>query len=113
PNSPVSLTVTLNGIASPQNPNGTIDSPANNVTGVTGAIPVTGWAVDDIGIKQVTIWRDTVAGETSSAANGKIFIGNATQVDGARPDVDASFNAPFDYKAGWGYMLLTNMLPSQ
>jgi hypothetical protein len=35
------------------------------------------------------------------------------QVDGARPDVDATYSQPFDYKAGWGYLLLTNMLPNQ
>ena len=52
-------------------------------------------------------------GEPVSSANGKVFIGNAVQVDGARPDVDATCAAPFDYQAGWGYLLLTNMLPNQ
>jgi len=35
------------------------------------------------------------------------------QVDGARPDIDAARSQPFDYQSGWGYLLLTNMLPRQ
>jgi hypothetical protein len=54
-----------------------------------------------------------MAGETAPTGNGKIFIGRATPVDGARPDVDAIHDQPYDYQAGWGYLLLTNMLPSQ
>jgi len=61
----------------------------------------------------VTLWRDPMAGEAASSSNGKVFIGNAVPVDGARPDVDAIYAAPFDYQAGWGYLLLTNMLPNE
>jgi hypothetical protein len=64
-------------------------------------------------VSQVTLWRDPMPGETASASNGKVFIGNAVQVDGARPDVDAAYSQPFDFQAGWGYLLLTNMLPNQ
>jgi hypothetical protein len=80
---------------------------------VIGSIAVTGWALDDIGVTKVSIWRDPVAGEGVSPSNGKVFIGNAVRVDGARPDVDAISASPFDYMAGWGYLLLTNMLPHQ
>jgi hypothetical protein len=42
-----------------------------------------------------------------------VFIGNGTFVVGARPDVGATYpNAPLNYRAGWGYMLLTNFLPN-
>ena len=112
-NSPLTLPVGLNVMAAGSPPAGVVDTPDDNVTGIVGAVPVTGWAVDDIGIKAVTLWRDPIAGEAASTGNGKIFIGTAGQVEGARPDVDAAFAAPFDYKAGWGYMLLTNMLPNQ
>jgi hypothetical protein len=108
-NSPLTLPVTLNGYASTTEPIGLIDTPTDNITGVMGALPVTGWAVDDIGVTRVTIWRDPVPGE----GTGKVFIGTAVPVDGARPDVDAIYTAPFDYQAGWGYQLLTNMLPKQ
>ena len=53
------------------------------------------------------------AAEVSTHPTGKIFVGRAVFVEGARPDVDAIFEQPFDYEAGWGYMLLTNMLPNQ
>ncbi|CAN5543653.1 hypothetical protein BH23ACI1_BH23ACI1_26770 [soil metagenome] len=112
-NSPISVPVTLTILNSGASPIGVVDTPVNHTTGVTGAIAVTGWALDDIGIKEVSIWRDPVAGEFSSAPNGKIFVGRAVPVDGARPDVAATYAQPFNYQAGWGYMLLTNMLPNQ
>ena len=49
-----------------------------------------------------------------SAPNGKVYIGDANLVAGARPDVEAVYAAtmPRAYLAGWGYMLLTNFLPN-
>jgi hypothetical protein len=98
-----------NGAATP--PAGSFDTPSNNSTGIVGAIPVTGWAIDDIGVQNVELWRDGVNGEPV-AANGKVFIGNAVFVAGARPDVEAvASDAPLNYRAGWGYLLLTNVFP--
>jgi glucose/arabinose dehydrogenase len=91
-----------------QPPFGFVDTPATGATGVTGAIAVTGWALDDVAVQAVEVWRDAVAGEGS----GPLFVGNATFVAGARPDVAAAYPAfPNADRAGWGYMLLTNMLP--
>ena len=90
-------------------PMGYFDSPSNGATGVTGNIPVSGWVLDDIEVTGVKIWRGPVAGEGSTL----IFIGDAVFVEGARPDVEAAYAYPFDYRAGWGYMLLTNFLPNQ
>ena len=112
-NSPLTVPVVLHPYAGTTSPVGLVDTPTDNVTGVTGSIPVTGWSVDDLGVSQVTLWRDPLPGEPASSVNGKVFIGNAVPVDGARPDVDASYTAPYDYQAGWGYLLLTNMLPNQ
>src|SRR5262249_47774458 len=109
--SPLTLAVRVVTSAAGANPTGTIDSPLNNATGISGSLAITGWALDDLGVKQVTIWRDPVAGETPQS-NGKMFIGKAVQVDGARPDVASTTTLPFGYKAGWGYMLLTNFLPN-
>jgi hypothetical protein len=40
-------------------------------------------------------------------------VGDAVFVDGARPDVAAAYPTyPANTRAGWGYMLLTNMLPN-
>src|SRR5207244_9062517 len=73
-------------------------------------------SLDKIGVKRVEIWRDPLAGEPtptfasspSDPRNGKIFISNATFVDGARPDVEGLYvSMPFAYRAGWGYLMLT------
>jgi fibronectin type III domain protein/BACON domain-containing protein len=91
-------------------PIGTIDTPANNVAGVTGSLAITGWAIDDVDVTTVRILRDPVAGEAPGAL---VYIGDATQVEDARPDVATLYpNVPRSYRAGWGYLLLTNMLPS-
>lgn len=112
-NSPLTIPVQLVIHAAPNAPGGLMETPVNNSTGVVGSIAVTGWVLDDIGISEVSVWRDPVAGESVSSANGKVFIGKAVQVDGARPDVDATVAAPFDYQAGWGLLVLTNFLPNQ
>ena len=88
---------------------GSFDSPPDNLTNVDGSLPVTGWALDDVGVTRVRIFRDPVAGEPVQP----IFIGDATMVEGARPDVQAIFSSfPNASRAGWGYLLLTNMLPN-
>jgi hypothetical protein len=98
--------------ATPGNPYGSFDTPANNTAGIAGSIPVTGWALDSIEVTSVGIWREPIGNE-ATAPNGLAFIGDATFVDGARTDIPASFpNAPLNYRAGWGYMLLTNFLPN-
>ena len=78
---------------------------------MAGSIAVTGWALDSIEVTGVDIWREPVAGEPASPS--LILIGNATFVAGARPDVQALYpTTPFNYQAGWGYLLLTNELPN-
>jgi hypothetical protein len=103
------VTVTQAGPFS-QAPFGFIDTPAESSIGVSGALAVSGWALDDVGVSRVSVFRDPVAGEP----NSPIFIGNATFVDGARPDVQAVFPAfPNGSRAGWGLQILTNVLPGQ
>ncbi|HEY3442610.1 MAG TPA: peptidoglycan DD-metalloendopeptidase family protein [Paludibaculum sp.] len=92
-------------------PFGTLETPADGATGLAGSVAVTGWALDDIGVSKVTIWRDPVGSE-GVYPNGLVYIGDATFVSGARPDVEASQpGLPAAYRAGWGYLLLTNALP--
>jgi hypothetical protein len=75
-------------------------------------VPVTGWALDNVGVTKVEIYRDAVSGETKGNF-GYIFIGNGVFVTGARPDVQALYpNLPNANRAGWGYQLLTNFLPN-
>ena len=88
---------------------GSFDTPLNNTNNVIGAIPVTGWALSPFSITKVEIYRDSVGNERL----GLVFIGNATFVPGARPDVQARYpNYVFANFAGWGYQLLTNVLPN-
>ena len=96
----------------PSTPLGSFDAPANGVT-VSGEVPLTGWAVDDSGVSGVDIYRSAAAGEPTGS-NGLVFVGTATQVAGARPDVVAAYGLyPGVQSAGWGYMLLSNMFPGR
>jgi hypothetical protein len=99
-------------ISSPSagNPFGSFDTPVDNTTGVAGAIPVTGWALDNVEVTKVDIWREPVGGEPAGVL---INIGDAIFVEGARPDVEGlNPKVPFNYRAGWGYQMLTNFLPN-
>ena len=89
-------------------PFGMVDTPADNISGVSGAIALGGWALDDVGVTNVSIYRVAIAGESG----GEVFVGNATFVTGARPDVQAAYASyPNAARAGWGLQILTNMLP--
>jgi hypothetical protein len=92
-------------------PAGVIDTPTDNITNVTGAIPVTGWAVDDVGVSRVDVYRDPVGSENPSVP---VFLGSAAFVSGSRTDIENLFpNHPLNYRGGWGFMVLTNMLPDR
>jgi hypothetical protein len=92
-------------------PIGMIDTPPPSAT-VAGEVAFTGWAVDDSGIVDVRIHRSPVPGEPTDAS-GLIFIGTAAMIEGARPDIVATFPLyPGVSSAGWGFMILSNMLPN-
>ncbi len=99
----VSTTLTLNITASLPGatlpPVGSFDTPAD-------------LQVVDVGVQSVAIWRSPVAGEPAQA-NGLVFLGTASPVEGARPDIEGAFGTtPLNNLAGWGYMLLSNFLPN-
>jgi YVTN family beta-propeller protein len=107
-------TVPAGGPASP--PFGIVDTPAGDSTVLAGSVAVTGWTLDNIGVKRVELWRDLQAGETTppfsstptDPRNGKVFIASPTFVDGARPDIEALYaSTPANYRGGWGYLMLT------
>jgi len=118
-NSPrkIIVSVTVTGYyGSTSSPFGEFGTPIDGSTGITGAIPVTGWALDDIAVTKVVICRDAVPSDPSSVKrpDGLVPIGDAIFVEGARPDVEQAYpDFPLNYQAGWGYMLLTNGLPNQ
>ncbi len=105
-NSPQTVTVTLNVYSSGQTsfPFGDFATPIHGST-VRSSVPFTGWVLDDIGVQCVQLFREE---------NGSlVYIGDAVFVEGARPDVEQAYPGyPMNYKAGWGYMMLTNFLPN-
>jgi hypothetical protein len=98
-------------------PFGQVDTPAQNAAGVQGAIGVTGWALDDQGVSTVQIYRNCLPFEPPGncqgvLGNSVVYVGDAAFLDGARPDVAAAFPGyPNNTRAGWGYLMLTPMLP--
>jgi hypothetical protein len=58
----------------------------------------------------VRIYRDPVDGEPPA----QVFLGDAVFVPGARPDVRLAYPTfPLSDRAGWGFLILTNVLPNQ
>jgi hypothetical protein len=103
----VSLAVYPGVLSEP--PIGVVDTPANGATGLSGAVAITGWAVDRVGINAVRIYRASVPGEPQ----GLIYVGDALRVYGSRPDLLMFFPGfPEARLGGWGYMLLSNVLPN-
>jgi hypothetical protein len=110
-NSPqtVNVTLTIYDAGSTNLPFGSFDTPSDGAV-ATGSIPVTGWAIDNIGLESVKIYRNSTADGSSELA----YIGDVIFVEGARPDIETIYPGyPNGYKAGWGYLLLTNALPDQ
>jgi hypothetical protein len=103
-NTPITVNLKVYTPTEATKPFGNYATPKDGVT-VSGSIPVTGWALDDVGCASVKLYR--------KEGNTRNYIGVAIFVEGARPDVDAAFpDYPNNYQAGWGYMLLTNFLPN-
>ena len=123
------VTVTLSIVDAAQTapPIGNLDSPVEGAPGLSGAIAVTGWALDDVGVERVEIWRNCLAPidsnrpgvcrpVTPTGAADRVFIGHAAFLPGARTDIETNpqyAGYPLAYRAGWGYLLLTNALPNQ
>lgn len=100
----INVTLTVYNAGEDKAPFGSCDTPADG-SKVSGSIPVTGWALDDIALESVKIYRQE--------GTAWVFIGDAVFVEGARPDVEGIYKSyPRNYKAGWGYLLLTNLLPN-
>jgi hypothetical protein len=105
-NSPQTVSVTLDvyGSGASSGPFGQYATPDNGAV-VSSSVPFTGWALDDIGVESVKLYRQN--------GSSMAYIGDAVFVEGARPDVEAAYpDYPMNYRAGWGYMMLTNFLPN-
>ena len=85
-------------------PFGKFDAPAA-AANLTGNVNVTGWALDDVSVGAVKIYRGTSPAD-------RILLGHASFVRGSRPDVEAQFSkVPRNDRAGWAFEWLTNLLP--
>ncbi len=106
-NSPqtVAVNLTVNASASDEPPIGYVDKPGD-ASGLSGEVPIMGWALDDVQLSRVQIVR--LAGDT------EVHIGDAVFVEGARSDIVTLYPTyPNNTRAGWGYMMLTNFLPNK
>ena len=90
---------------------GSVDSPADNSTGITGAVSVTGWALSWAGVQGIAVWRAPVTGETPGPG-GLIFLETAAIVPGVRQDVAEIYTGYPANSSGYGVQLLTNELPN-
>jgi len=116
-NSPRTIDVALTVYGSWEDPApfGIFETPVEGVT-VSGNIPVTGWALDNVQVTRIELRRSVDPADPPAAvgSDGLIYVGDATFVKGARPDVEAAYPGyPRADRAGWGYMLLTNFLANQ
>lgn len=105
-NSPLTVSVALKvyGSGSSDGPFGQFATPEDG-SAVSSSVPVTGWVLDDVGVSSVGIYREE--------GKSLVYIGDALFVEGARPDVEQAYPGyPLNYRAGWGYMMLTNFLPN-
>lgn len=102
-------------------PVGVLESPAKEAPLTAGPIPITGWALDDVGFASIDIVRDCLPEEDTGAVSAchevdgrrVIYLGAATRVAGARPDVAAAMPTyPEADRAGWGYTLDGTRLPA-
>ena len=106
----VSVRVSIIPAGTSNPPFGTIDTPLQGATGISGAFAVTGWALDDVAVTRLQIFRDAVPPE----AAGPVYVSDASFIPGARPDVESAYpQLPLNYRGGWGVMVLTNMLPNR
>jgi hypothetical protein len=111
-NSPtVSVRVAVMAASESTAPFGVVDTPRQGAVGVSGAMTVTGWTLDDVEVTRVQIFRDPVSPESSGAP---VYLGDAVFVPDSRPDVERAYPLlPLNRRAGWGFLLLSNLLPRQ
>jgi hypothetical protein len=101
-------------------PIGVLESPAKEARVPRSAIPITGWALDDTGLASVDVVRDCLPSEEGRSSpcftvlgRRVVFLGVATRVAGARPDVAAAMPTYAEGdRAGWGYTLDGGRLPA-
>jgi hypothetical protein len=91
-------------------PFGEFTAPAHETT-VAGSIPVTGWVLDDAHVKALSFFASPGKQLTPPPPDALPLL-SVPMVEGARPDVGNAYpDFPHSQGAGWGFSLLTNLLP--
>jgi len=113
----VELTIRQQTIGT-QAPIGQVDTPIQASTGAQGAIAMTGWVVDDVGVSHVRVYRQCLGFDNPAACQTVlgarvVLVGEASVISGARPDVEGLYpTLPAANSAGWGFLILSNLLPN-
>lgn len=122
-NGPIIIPVTVTQLpavgpnpgANPSNLIGVIDQPGvSQTTGFSGAVAVTGWALDDMGVSRISLYRDPVPQDVPGATvsivgKNLVYVGDAIFLPDTRSDVAGAYGTkPQNYRAGWGMLFLTN-----
>ncbi|MEW5735964.1 MAG: choice-of-anchor U domain-containing protein [Thermodesulfobacteriota bacterium] len=102
---PINIFVSLNKLSpgTSQPPFGAFSTPKEGST-VSGSVRIGGWALDDVQVQNVAVYRNS--------GQGDVFVDYAVFEEGSRPDVEGLYPTyPMNGRAGWGYMMQTNLLP--
>lgn len=107
-NSPQTITVNLI-VKAPRTdalPFGEFDFPAGETATFGASIGLGGWALDDVAMQAVKIFRRLTP-------TTRKLIEKAVFVAGARPGIETNYSTyPQNYKAGWTYTLRNTQLPN-
>ncbi len=112
-NTPQTVSVTMVVQVTTAGPIGAFESPRERAS-VKGTIPLTGWALDDLGVASLEIRRNPVSSDPAGniGRDGLVAVGTAMFIEGSRPDIETLYpNYPLKNRGGWGYMLMTYSLP--
>jgi IPT/TIG domain len=104
-------------------PIGQVDTPAQGQGSIQGSVGITGWVVDDRGVSAVKVYRNCLSFDVACTTvtdparpthtPSLVLLGDANFVSGARPDIESLFPAlPATNGAGWGFLVLSNMMPN-
>ena len=113
--SPQQVDITLHVYDQDSPPIGSMDSPDDG-SYVSGSIPLSGWALDDIQVTRVEIKRSADPHDIPEniGADGLVHLGEAFFWEGARTDIPQVYpDYPMTHRTGWGYMLHTYQLPNK
>ena len=95
-------------------PIGAMDTPMEGSV-VSGNVPISGWALDDIQVTSVAIKRSAHPNDMAEniGPDGLVYLGDAVFCQDVRQDIpDAYPDYPRTHLAGWGYVLPSYQLPN-